>query len=94
MGEHHAEVKAKLVLDDHATEALHKVKEGFHELKEKVQETQHEIYEFAKQAAATAVGFNFMNGVDFMKEFGHEVMAAAEEGRAQEKTLAGVSAHD
>jgi hypothetical protein len=90
MSEHQAEVSAKLTLDDHATEALHKVREGFEHVHEKVQEVQHEMLSFAKQAAATAVGFNFMNGIDSIKEFGHEIINASLEAKAQEKALAGV----
>jgi hypothetical protein len=43
MGEGHTtEVGAKLVLDDHASEAAEKLKEGFEHISERVHEAQHE----------------------------------------------------
>jgi hypothetical protein len=90
MSHEKAEIGATLKLDDHASHVLEKIKGGFEHLEEKAKETQHEVMGFLKQAAATAVGFNFMNGVDSIKEFGHEVMNASLEAKAQQKTLAGV----
>lgn len=90
MSHEKTEVGATLKLDDHASHVLNHVKEGFEKVGEKVKETTHEVMGFAKQVAATAIGFNFMNGVDSIKEFGHEVVNASLAAKAQEKSLTGV----
>ena len=82
------QIGAKLVLDDEASEALHKVKEGFEHVREKVHETGHEIVSMAKQAATFAIGFQLSGAVETMKEFGHEVVEGAMHLGAQKKELA------
>lgn len=93
MGEHeHTEVGAKLVLDDHASEAAEKLKEGFEHISERVHETQHELAGFAKQALATAAGFQLDRGLDSIKEFGEEVFSAARNVGEETKELRGLLA--
>ena len=89
---HDVEVGTKLTLDDHASEGLHKIKEGFEHIGEKVHEVQHEMVGFLKQAAAVAVGFEMTRGLDSIKEFGEEVIHAATGVQNQRKELAGLLA--
>jgi ABC-type transporter Mla subunit MlaD len=94
MGEHaeSTEFGTKLVIDDEATEALHKVKEGFEGVSEKVHEVVHDLADFAKQAAAVAVGFEFDRGLDSLKELGEEVFDAAQDFGRVDKAIASVLA--
>lgn len=88
MGEHeHTEVGARLVLDDEATEALEKIKEGFEGISEAVADKQHELAEFAKQALAVAAGFEVTKGLDSIKEFGEEVLNASRDSEEQVRAL-------
>ncbi len=84
-----AEIGAVLKLDDRATETLSKVKEGFGKVGEKVHEVQHEMAGFLKQTASVAIGVNLGGGIEAIKEFGHEVLKAALEEKAQQKALTG-----
>jgi len=90
MSEHEqAEVSTKLTLDDQAHEALHKLKENFEGLREKVHEVGHEMMGMAKQAAAVAIGFQLSGAVETVKEFGEEVFHSAAHLAEQKKELAG-----
>jgi len=86
------EVHAKLVLDDAASEALKKVKEGFGRVGEKVHEVTSEIAGMAKQALAVAAGFQLSGAIDSLKELGHELINAASGAEQQQKALAGLIA--
>jgi methyl-accepting chemotaxis protein len=86
------EVGAKLVLDDHASEALEKVKEGFEKVSEKVSEVQHEAAGMFKQMIATAAGFQLSASIDGVKELAGEFMDAAKEVGAERKELASLLA--
>lgn len=86
------EVEAKLVLDDHATEALHKVREGFEHVEEKVKEVQSELVGMVKQTIAVAAGFQLSASIDSIKELGHEMISAASSAQSQQKSIAGVLA--
>jgi mannose/fructose-specific phosphotransferase system component IIA len=90
MSEH--EVHTKLVMDDAASEALHKVKEGFEKVGETVADVQGEIRGMIKQAAAVALGFQFDRGIESVKEMGEEMIHAASETEEHVKALAGVLA--
>lgn len=92
MSEQKTEVGARLVLDDHASEAAEKLKEGFEHISERVHEAQHEMAGFAKQALATAVGFQLDRGLDSIKEFGEEIFKAARGDAQQVKELQGLLA--
>jgi hypothetical protein len=89
MGEK-VEVGAKLVLDDEASEALHKLHEGFDHVKEKVHEVGHELVSMAKQAAAVALGFQLSGMIDSFKELGHEMLEGAMRAEGETKALAGM----
>lgn len=91
MSEKH-EIAAKLSLDDEASEALHKVKEGFEGVREKVHEVGHEMVGMAKQAAAVAIGFQLDGAIESVKEFGHELVEGAVHLENQKKELAGLIA--
>lgn len=83
------EVATKLTLDDHAHEALHKIKEGFEQLHEKVTEVGHEMMGMAKQAAAVAIGFQLGGAIESVKELGEEIFDSATHLEEQKKSLAG-----
>lgn len=85
----HQEIGTKLTLDDQAHAALHKLKENFEELKEKVAETGHEMVSMAKQAAAVAIGFQLSGAIETVKEFGEEIFESAGHLAEQKKELAG-----
>lgn len=89
MGEK-TEVGAKLVLDDEASEALAKMKEGFSHVGEKVREVGHELVGMAKQAAAVAIGFQLSGMIDSFKELGHEMLEGAMRAEGETKALAGM----
>jgi hypothetical protein len=91
MAEEH-EIHAKLTLDDAAGAALEHIKGGFEHVGEKAREVQHELGAMLRQTLATAAGFQLSGMVDTMKEFGHEVFAAATESEEQVKSLAGLIA--
>jgi methyl-accepting chemotaxis protein len=90
MAEH--EVKTSLRLEDHMSEALHHIGEGFEALDEKVMETGHELVEMFKNAAAVALGFQLEGAVESIKELGHEAFEAAAGMEEQEKAIRGVLA--
>lgn len=91
MSEHeHTEVGTKLTLDDHASEALHHIKEGFAEVGEKVHELGHELVGMAKQAAAVAIGFQLNGMIESFHELGHELVESAMHLEEQKKGLAGL----
>jgi hypothetical protein len=87
-----AEVGVKLVLDDHASAAIEKIKGGFEKVGEKVNEVQHELTGMLKQAAAVAIGFQFDRGLESLKSLGEEALNAATGSAKQIKNLAGVLA--
>src|SRR5580698_1647424 len=89
MGEK-TEVGAKLTLDDEASEALHKVREGFEKVGEKAREVGHELLGMAKQAAAVAVGFQLNGMIDSFKDLGHEMLEGAMRAEGETKALAGM----
>jgi hypothetical protein len=84
------EVGTKLTLDDEASEALHKVAEGFEKVKEHVHEAAHELAEMAKQAVAFTIGFQLEGAIESMKEFGHELVEGAVHLENQKKELTGL----
>ncbi len=88
MSEH--EVSTKLTLDDHASKGLEKLKSGFEHVSERVHEAQGELGGLLKQAAATAVGFQFDRGIESLKELGMEAFHAAAANEEQIKSLAGL----
>jgi hypothetical protein len=88
----HTVFGTSLVLDDKATEALHKIREGFEHVSEKIHETEHEFTEFARQALEVAVGLDLSRGLDSIKEMGEEFFKAAEGEEENVKSLAGVLA--
>lgn len=90
MGEHETtEVATKLTLDDQAHEALHKLKEGFENLDEKVRDVGKDMMSMAKQAAAVTIGFQLSGAIDSVKEFGEELFHSAANLENQKKELAG-----
>src|SRR5580700_9446836 len=90
MGEHEkTEIGTKLTLDDHAHEALEKVKEGFESLGEKVHEVGRDMMGMAKQAAAVAIGFQLSGSIESVKELGEEIFESATHLAEQKKELAG-----
>lgn len=90
MTEEHTEIGTKLVLDDAASATMSRIRHGMGEVGHKVQEVQGELRGLAKQALATAVGFQFDHGLESLKELGHEAYSAATGAMAQQKALAGV----
>lgn len=88
MAEH--EVKTELKLEDHTSEALHHIGEGFEALDEKVHEVGHEILETFKNAASVMLGFQLEGVVESFKELGHEAFEAATGVEEQEKAIRGV----
>lgn len=93
MSEHEKEeIGTKLTLDDHASEALEKVREGFEKVRERVHETAHEMLGMAKQAAVFAIGFQLNGMIDSVKDFGEEIVHSAIALEEQNKELAGVLA--
>ena len=90
MSEHEqTEIGTKLVLEDHAKEALHHLSEGFEHLQERVHEVTHEMMGMAKQAAAVAIGFQLSGGIESVKELGEEIFESAAHLANQKKELAG-----
>jgi hypothetical protein len=86
------EVKTELKLEDHMSEALHHIGEGFEALDEKVAEAGHEILDVFKNAAGVALGFQLEGAVEGVKELGHEAFEAAAGMEEQEKAIRGVLA--
>jgi phage-related protein len=86
------EVKTELKLEDHMSEALHHIGEGFEALDEKVVEAGHEILEMFKNAAGVALGFQLEGAIEGVKELGHEAFEAAAGMEEQEKAIRGVLA--
>lgn len=86
------EFGTRLVLDDAATETLQRIAGHMHHVAERVNETRGELAGMAKQAVATALGFQFDRGIETLKEIGHEAYAAATGAMAQQKHIAGVLA--
>lgn len=78
------EVRSVLRLDDKSSHVVEKLKGGYERLSEKVGEVEHEMLGMAKQAAATAAGFELFRGIESIKELGHEFFDAAA-GLAEEK---------
>lgn len=89
---HNTEVGTKLVLDDHATAALHRVGQGFEKISEHVHHAQGELGGFARQAIATAAGFQLSGAIESIKELGMEGFKAAAANEEQIKGLAGLVA--
>lgn len=88
----HTEIGTKLVLDDAASATMAKIRHGMGEVGHAVQEAQNEMRSLAKQAIATAIGFQFDHGIESVKELGAEAYNAATGAMAQQKALAGVLA--
>jgi hypothetical protein len=84
------EVHAKLELDDLASEALKKIREGFEGVNDKVKEVGHEMVSMARQAAAVALGFQLSGMVDSFKELAGEAFHGATEMENERKELAGL----
>jgi hypothetical protein len=89
---HEVEVKTRLTLDDHASHALERVKHGFEHVNEEAKEVSHELIGMAKQAIATAAGFQLSGVISSFEELGHEAFNAARAVEDQRKGLRGVLA--
>jgi hypothetical protein len=87
-----AEVGVKLVLDDHATAALEKIKGGFEKVGERANDVQREMSGMLKQAVAVAIGFQFDRGIESLKELGEGAFEAAAGAAKHQRELAGVLA--
>ena len=87
-----AQFGAELVLDDHATEKLHHIKEGFAEVGEKVSEVQRELRGFAIAGVGALLGVSLTNGIDSIKEFAEEFVHAAATAQNEQRQLANLLA--
>lgn len=88
MGEK-TEVRAELKVDDAASKALEGIRGGFEKVGEKAKDAQREVLGMAKQAVATAVGFQFDRGIESLKELATESFHAALAAKAQQGAIAG-----
>lgn len=83
-------IGTKLKLTSEGAEALEHFKHGFESIDEKAKEVTHEFANMARQAVATAVGFQIYGGIESIKEFGHELVAGAAHLEDQQKELRGL----
>lgn len=86
------EIRSVLKLDDQSSAVVEKMKGGYDHLSEKVHEAQHEMASMFKQSLTFAAGFQLSNGIESIKEFGHEAFEAAKELGEEKKALAGAIA--
>lgn len=85
-------VHASLELDDHASKVSEHIAHSFEHVHERVAETTHEMGHLLKQAAATALGFQFDRGIHSLVELGEEAIDAAKGLGTQEKAIRGAMA--
>jgi len=86
------EIRSVLRLDDQSSAVVDKLKSGYEHLGERVHEVEHEMASMLKQTLAVAAGFQLSNGIESVKEFGHELIDAAKNAGMETKQLAGAIA--
>lgn len=86
------EIRSLLLMDDRSSAVVSKVAGGFDGLLKRVNSAQSEMGSLVRTSLAMAAGFQLDNGIQSMKEFGHEVLNAALGAAEEQKALAGAIA--